>query len=335
MSDYIDLSENTLGSVFSPIDSGQPDDLLVVSASYEKRCLSMVTRLRDDYKCRFSLIHVTKEFIDAGPSGWTTKDNLEVLRNEISKHCRNEPHVIMGSWLSVKHEFEAIQRAIAAAQECLGGVIERLTFDVTTLTRESLLMLLAALSQQFGNPRTRIVYTKPCDYGEWLSRGFRRVRNVVGFPGVHIASKQTALIILSGFEEGRAVKVIDEIEPTCVLWGMGDPPTDPKFLQRNEMTSRVILSRQDVENFRFPANSVCDCTCKIVSEIDRATEKWGNVILVPMSTKLSTVAAFRAVMARLEVQLAYGLPGEYNTSEYSRDESGIYVETLSSLIPST
>ena len=87
------------------------------------------------------------------------------------------------------------------------------------------------------------------------------------------------------------------------------------------------MARQDVERFKFPANSVNECVLCLESLISSHMDS-GNVIIAPMSTKLSTVAAMIVAERHPSIQLTYCLPGEYNTESYSEGVKCILIEDI-------
>ena len=202
-----------------------------------------------------------------------------------------------------------------------------ITLDTTTFNREALITATALLRTHFPQSAIRAVYVSPKDHGEWLSRGFRCVRNVMGFGGLQVASRPTILTVLSGFEPERTLNIIEGHEPTKVLLGIGDPPTSPRFLERNVAEQKLALARQDVEEFTFPANSIRDCWTQLESVV-RPYLADHNVILAPMSTKLSTLAAILTAEQHPEIQMTYCVPGEYNVHEYSTGAENIFIEQI-------
>jgi hypothetical protein len=180
-----------------------------------------------------------------------------------------------------------------------------------------------------GEPRSmiRVLYVSPTDHGPWLSRGFRNVRNVVGFSGVHDPTQPTVLVVLTGFEPDRVLKVIDEHEPRKVLMGIGDPPTTDRFLARNIAEQQLVLSRQDVEEFRFSAANIQECYEQLRGILEPYLVS-NNVVIAPMSTKLSTLAVLLLTEQFPQVQITYCVPGEYNVREYSSGAKDLFVEVL-------
>jgi len=134
-------------------------------------------------------------------------------------------------------------------------------------------------------------------------------------------------VILSGFEQDRAINTIEEIEPAKVLMGIGDPPTKEPFLDKNKQRQELVLNRQDTERFHFPADSI-EGSEKAVGEIISEYSKEYNIILSPMSTKLSTLGMWNAARNSEEVQVIYTVPGEYNLENYSTGVDSIYISWL-------
>jgi len=306
------------------IELEQPDDLFFIGASFEDRGRSSVELLAPSYRSRAARIYVNREFLNNSASD-RVKQNLAVIDAALRPRCI-EVEPILGSWLSARDQFLALRDALAPSSLKLAEV-QRITIDVTTFNRESLLSAMALLRQYYPQAYLRVLYASPEDHGEWLTRGFRRVRSVVGFPGIQEATRPTAVITLSGFEAERASKVIDEYEPKLVFFGVGDPPTKDKFLPRNLEEQKIVLGRQDSVRFTFPAGEIAGTAETLETIIHDAAGSY-NLILSPMSTKLSTLGAFLATERHPELQIAYCVPGEYNVEDYSVGVGHVFDEAL-------
>jgi hypothetical protein len=149
----------------------------------------------------------------------------------------------------------------------------------------------------------------------------------MGFCGTQAASKPTILAVLSGFESHRTQKVVEEHEPSKLLLGVGDPPTAPEFLERNRVEQSLMLSRQDVVRFDFDAGDIQNCRNALHSVLEPYLDT-ANVVIAPMSTKFSTIAALLVAEAHPQVQITYCVPGEYNIYDYSKGVNAIFVEGL-------
>ena len=303
----------------STIRKGIPDDLFMVCASFEHRTTSAIECLSEDYRAKKGIIYYNQEFV----SNLKTSKNLERLKALLRLRC-NGVDVREGSLVLPEKQFAVLKDAVLSLSP---ASIKAITIDVTTFNREALLVLMALLRNNCALARIRVLYVSPIRHGKWLSRGFREVRSVIGFPGVQRARRSTMLVVLSGFEPDRVKKLIEEHEPRIVLLGFGDPPTERHFLERNIEEQKTVLAKQDVERFRFPANNIKKCHQSCMKLLRSHLSDY-NIILAPMSTKLSTLGAYLTAEANPEIQLTYCVPGEYNVENYSKGTNLLFVEEI-------
>jgi len=297
------------------------DDLLFVCASFEFRTMTATECLGKSYRAKNGLLY----YNSSEATSDIVKTNLEKLRRLLELKC-DRVKTIEGSVSDPVKQFKAIKDALLEIGA--SNSFRAITIDSTTFNREALLVAMALIRTNFSSAMTRVLYVSPLEHGDWLSRGFREVRSIIGFPGIQRADQPTMLIILTGFEPDRVIKVVEEHGPDKVLLGFGNPPTQQNFLERNiKDQSKITFSKQDVERFEFPANSIRACHECLESLLkDRLSSH--NVIMAPMSTKLSTLGAFLTVEAHPEIQLTYCVPGEYNTQDYSKGVRSIFVEMI-------
>ena len=315
-----DALYESLGSV-DPANS-----VLLASASYESRSLAIAHNLPDECHFRLGMVYAHREGME-GPAGEVTKANFESLQALLEQRC---DHVVqaVGSWLDPIVQLGQLQTLVSKAEEHVAvAELMQVHVDATTFTREALVVSCALFRRQTCPAAFRVLYATPVSHGTWLSRGFRCVRNIMGFAGHQIPGLPSVLVILSGFEAERTIRVIDEHEPSLVLLGLGDPPVTKSLLERNLKEQELVLARQDVKRFYFPANSVEKCARRLASVIEPLL-KGHNVIVAPMSTKLSTIAAMIVAEEIPAVQLTYCVPGEYNTESYSEGLRSVFIEEL-------
>ena len=310
------------GGLYGQVE-GIPEDIFLSCASYEPRTTAVASILAKSYQCKFGLIYYNREFLTEHPGGPTEK-NFGALQAMLEEHC-GLVESIEGSWLDPKTQFLSLRSALQR-QGAIGDK-PTITLDATTFNREALIVSLAILRDTYPQAKIRLLYVSPAQHGDWLSRGHYGVRTIVGFPGIQMANRRTVLAVLSGFEPDRVNKIIEEHEPSVVFLGIGSPPTNEEFLNRNLLEQREILLRSDVVNFQFPANDVGDCLASLELELGPQFTS-SNLVLAPMSTKLSTIAAFLFAELHTEVQLAYCLPGEYNIDSYSSGAEDLFIYEL-------
>lgn len=300
------------------------DDLFVACASFESRSIATARSLPPGYWACQALIYVNREFL-CGEPGRPTRGNMYSLVDFLARHT-GSTHVVEGSWLCAQKQWESLRSSFDELIPT-DAVSPAITIDVTTFNRESLLVMTLLLRMRYPSSSIRLLYAAPQTHGEWLSRGFRIVRNVIGFAGTQYPNRPTLLVVLSGFESERTLKLIEEHEPALVLLGIGDPPSRVDFLNRNEAEQKLVLARQDVRPFKFAATDLLACRSSLASLINEYGGTY-NVILAPMSTKLSTLAALTVAEQFPDTQITYCLPGEYNVTDYSTGVGDIFLTEM-------
>lgn len=293
------------------VDEDQQDDLFLTSAGFEQRTLKSTQLLDSDYNADLGIIYVNEEYINDVDNN-KTKDHVDKLKNNLSYHC-NDVDVIEGSWLDAGKQLHSIREGL---QPLKRKEKLNITADVTTFNREALLVCFNMLYSVCDEVTARVLYMSPEEYGSWLSKGHRYVRNIVGFAGMQNSRKPTLLMILSGFEKDRAINTIEEIEPAKVLLGIGKPPNKDTFLDKNKERQQLVLDRQDTDKFTFPPGSISGTQDQLEELISEYYNDY-NIIVSPMSTKISTLGAWKAARKSGEIQVTYTIPVEYNLEEYS------------------
>ena len=305
------------------VRDGLADDLFLVSVSYEDRTLTVVQSLSNQYRARKGIVYVNQELLK-DPFINKVGPHLEELTRLLALRCDSVDRV-EGSWLDPRIQLLALRDGLVTGKDL--EQTQAITIDTTTFNRESLLTAIALLRNHFPYSKMRVAYTSPQKHGEWLSQGYRTVRNVMSFAGIQQSSLPTLLVVLSGFEPERTLKLIEEHEPSKVLLGIGDPPTNQQFLQRNLDEQKLILARQEVQKFSFPASDMVACRESLESLV-RPYLRSHNIALAPMSTKLSTLAVFLIAEDHPEIQITYCVPGEYNSDNYSSGSDKVFVGEL-------
>jgi len=222
--------------------------------------------------------------------------------------------------------------------------IKNIIIDITTFTHEALLILLKILySYRRCFEHLVCSYTGAGSYGgetippeqKWLSKGCKDVRNVLGYPGVLKPAAKTCLIVLAGFELERATRLIELIEPDKIVIGNGIEPTNANhsgtmsyFRSRFEEWKNEYRGR-NCETFDFSCKDILSTVESIRQLIEKNPDD--NYILVPLNTKLTTVASALLALQKPQIQLCYSIPEIYNTNSYSTPGDKITVFDLNSI----
>jgi len=218
-----------------------------------------------------------------------------------------------------------------AVQKILNYNIDDIIIDITTFTREMLLILLRMLCNNKKKiSRITCLYTGALDYSigdtderKWLSKGCKDVRSVFGFPGQLVPGRPTFLIVLVGFEHERATRMINLMDPDFLLLGKGIPSEEHMTNESHKapmeyfhkLVQEMVSNRGNVGSFEFSCRHPY-LTAETIQEKILATPEY-NHIIVPLNTKISTVAVALTALANPDVQVCYAEPDTYNFENYS------------------
>ena len=208
--------------------------------------------------------------------------------------------------------------------------------DITTMTHETLLILFRLLKDLLSKSvDLKFVYTAAKEYDpgtpyedKWLSQGLGEVRSVLGYPGEMRPSRKNHLIVLVGFEEERAGKLIEAYEPSALSLGIGDiAPVNKDHLGINRSYfDRLLSSNPSSSTFSFSPTNPLEVKNIVLEEV-KSFERH-NVVVAPMNTKISTLGVALAAIENPEVQICYGRATAYNVDNYSTPASYCYLFSL-------
>ena len=287
-------------------------DALLCCASFEERCRVIPEAMEVD-KISHIWVSFNREFERL------SQPNLEALKNRYRGCCTvmeldaTNPIVTADSF--AKH-LEELCRIPSA----------RIVVDITSFTRESLLILIKFLSERLSEDQAlEFLYLRAKEYSvgdapqhKWLSKGNREVRSVLGFPGAMVPSRGNHLIVLVGFEDERALSVVRECEPSLISLGVGDETewaTAPHQATNITRLRRLQSMLGAVRVFEFRGYDA-KSTKRTVQELIESEHAY-NTVLAPMNTKISTLGAAMVALEDESIQVCYAQADVYNTRNYS------------------
>ena len=256
--------------------------------------------------------------------------NLKVLR-------RRFPDAVLCD-MRTDDPFQTADRIVAGLDELWPRKSEvamrRIGIDVTTFTRESLLILMKYVWLKMEKQdQVMVYYSRAREYGvgmpeseKWLSRGIAEVRSVLGYPGQLLPSRPNHLIVMTGFEDARALRLVSEWEPSLLSLGVADPSerhTAEHQRINEERSRRVGNIFGPVESFSFSAYDPLKASEALRSQARRAEDM--NTIIAPMNTKISTIGAALAAWHEPDIQLCYAQADTYNFGAYSAPGDTVYL----------
>lgn len=305
-------------------------DAFVCSASFEARCLTVPRMVqRDGYVGGPVMVASNADHVPA------IEENEAALFDMFPEgvRCHLDPNDPLET-ADLLVELLGKLPMVKGRQRVIG-------FDVTTFTRESLLMLLLCFLNTL-TPQDVLIgfynrargYEGDSERDQWLSRGVKEIRSVIGFPGDLKPTRRRHLVVLAGFEDDRAMHLAAELEPSVLSLGTPDPDKghasehDDKMQKRKSRWLSHFGSK--VIEFRFDGYSIEKCVESIESAVGKEVSM--NTILAPMNTKISTLAAGIFALRNPSVQITYAQADVYNHERYSRPGEEVYVFDLSSSI---
>lgn len=211
--------------------------------------------------------------------------------------------------------------------------------DISTFTHEALLILIRLIYDNRNSFECiKCLYNgaSSYSYGDrfermWLSKGCRDVRNVMGYPGKIAPKMKDHVIVLTGFEMERATRMVELLSPDKLTLANGNEPTE----EEHDEVMKFFRGEFDRWKNNFlgileqPLSFSCrdvEKTINILKEKTKGGED--NFILVPLNTKLSTIAVGIVALSNTDIQVCYAIPEMYNMENYSEPSNNITVLDL-------
>lgn len=301
-----------------------PDKVgFICFASFESRCLS-IPRVIDQNK-------IVKTWVLRNNYGRTAETN-QINFGVIKEIFQNSE----GIEFSLKRSDKIADLIYAVIKELKALKIEKVVVDISTFTHEVLLILIRALyiSRNDFN-KVLFLYNGAGRYSEWLSKGCKDIRNVVGYPGYWNPAYKYHLIVLSGFEQERIAGLVEILEPDSLSLGVCSDSTNDnhndtiqQYRKQFDDWARNLQVLKKYERFDFSCIDIEETIRNIENIINSNNEM--NYILAPLNTKLSTVAAGIVALRNETIQLCYPIPEAYNI-EYALPSENVTIVDLFSI----
>jgi hypothetical protein len=295
---------------------------LICCAGFEERSLTVSCNIDTER------IEKTMVFVSQNAPESVLNNRLAI----IEKRFLNKTDVISTSYRNPILAANMIAKAVQAASDTR---LKNLIIDITTFTHEMLLVLLRVVydaREKFNNIICLYAGADRYSVGQspsqvWLSKGCRDVRNVIGYPGQLRPSAKTCLIVLAGFEFERTIRLVEQMEPERLMLGNGMDATSENHRSTieyfNSKYCEWLKSYPKYEMFEFSSKDIASTTLVIKKIL--AENPDDNYILVPLNTKLSTLAASMVALENRKIQLCYTIPELYNRDSYSSPGNSITV----------
>ncbi|KQB99851.1 hypothetical protein [Pedobacter sp. Hv1] len=219
----------------------------------------------------------------------------------------------------------------------------KVVIDMTTFTREVLLILIRLLSAELFLKYLEVifVYTPAESYSDkdqniWLTKGIRDIRSVLGFSGMQLPSKELLLILLSGFEEERADEIINSFEPNKLILGKAsskDSINEQLSQIANEKYKHLANNNSSIllDQFEFSCTNIKETQDQITSLYAKYGQQY-NIVISPLNNKISTMGVAIAALKNDDIQICYASANQYNINAYSEGSNYFLTYNLQELI---
>lgn len=296
------------------IDNSKYDDLLIVSVSFEPRCLNISENLVEEYKTQKILII---RYFGEDP----LKNNHQVkLKQILSSHLKDPKEKIDPIYFD-KYDLTKLNEFILNLKTT-NPFMERITIDVSTFTKQYLLLLLKLLRVNYPNAIVRLLYT-PGYYGikHSLSWGIKDINYLPYFGNLNIFElPQSILILLLGYESERAYAIWKFVEPDLTVAVIANPPSYHGADIPSRTVNKVILKNHNTIVEEVAALDPI-CTKDLLNRWYR-DNKYKNFMfsIAPLGTKMQTIGLylfFEENNFTPSAQIVYASPLFYNRKKYS------------------
>ena len=270
------------------VNESERDDLLILAASWEERCLGLPRKLAD-YTCRHILMSIYDGFSKK------REENIKKLREILPTFGRL-------SELGAKHAnpIENVRQTVDFIRSLKLGRMPRITLDASSFTRKHFLQLLQGLDLAGLLENCHIYHTEPQDFhsqdNEPMAEGVSSIKAIETFGGEVRPSRDSLLILFLGYEGRRALAFLENLEPNRTIAVIADPPYRDGWVGRAEAQNRYLLSCLPSDavfkSHSLVPKSTDDLLERLSKDVTFSSTKY-NYFVGPMGTKAQVVGLYR------------------------------------------
>ena len=290
---------------------------LISCLSFEERSLAVAEALGTS--CVERWLAIVNEDIET---------DISVVRSKAELIAKRAGVTIEYITTSKRNPLRLVDALILLAGEGVSASPLRWVADITTMTHEMLLIIIAAADEimKSWNDLT-LLYNVASQYSgddkpeeKWISRGIQEVRSVVGYPGAWSPGERTTLVALPGLDTDRMRLMVEEIEPDELVVGIACPADEHHSwtAERSRTIAEQLLSTRKGATFDYPALDPFGTIDAVIQALHNVT---GNILLAPLNSKVSTAAL--GILARHQTmwQVCYAPAFVYNLSYSTPSDS--------------
>lgn len=299
-------------------------DLFICSSSFDDRCLCMPKLVAQKQLSNVMICHFENNYECADI-------NYEKLK-EIFGFCEAKINTLM-----LKKDDPIVNYDLFFSEFSNLKLFksDSILIDISTFTRENMLILLRFIMHYYVSTiKVTFCYSPSSGYPNWLSRGVKQIRSIFGYSGDFSPLKRLLLIVLVGFECERSQILIDSYEPAKLFIGKATSKNsiskDLSVINGNHYEN-LIRRNSLAEEFEFSCIDIVR-TKNIILSIAKDYEEDFNIIIAPMSNKISTLGVAFAALENPTIQICYAATNQYNIDEKHGESDYFYCFELSDLV---
>lgn len=289
------------------------DDIFILCASDEERCMGSISKLAEGYRAEnFFLL----EYTDPNPK---REEQIKKITSAIRKRGN-----LIENPIDEDNPLIGINSLLSKIQGYIQNIDKpRITFDFTTIMKWNLLLLLRGLEMNDTIKYVRFLYTEPLKYEtdliNPLSFGVREIFPIPTFTGSYDFSKESLLVILLGYEGDRALSLFEKVEPSECLLFIAAPPYREEWRGMTEkMNAAIINLVGDDKKREIDARNPLLVSKCIKDELQKKEYSKFNHFIAPLGTKPQTLGLHLYLKSDpVNTIILYGRPLRHNSQFYS------------------
>jgi hypothetical protein len=283
------LTETRTLTKIANVEVGVPDDLFIGAVSFEARCGACIERLSDSYKVKNAVLVRFKK-TDQG----AREPHCQQMSERLVWHTGTQkmPDIL---WCDKDDALDGDFKVHEYLRR-LPKLPTLVTMDITTLTKQYLLVLLRTLRTHLPNASFRILYT-PASYSfshgrSRMSYGVKYVAPVPFYAGIQHPEKRDLLLLFLGYEGERAVRLWRSVEPERTIAVVSYPALRPGGHLPAITNNKTLLEMDPavVEQRRAAAASP-EQTFDLLQQVHAEYEGW-NIMISALGPKVQTLGIY-------------------------------------------
>lgn len=296
------------------------DDIFIVCASFEERTTAAVDRLDENFRVENSFVFKYDE---------KNRTNLREINFEkllkILKRCSESISPIICNHHSPLDGINKLQELCKIKGLVLKN--KNITVDITTFTKQYLLVLLKFIGSQ-NLKSVRLIYTEPEDYAtKWkrpLSHGLIDIVSVPTYGGHLYIEKESLLVLLLGYEGDRSYAIWEKLAPHKTVILIGKPSFKDSWEGRVEELNKKLISKLPKDSIKYIPTLDPFTVGKSLDEfIDQFKQKF-NIAISPLGPKPQVIGCYLSVRKYPDVQVIYAIPKFHDEKYFSKEVGKIW-----------